>query len=281
MTAKSRRIVASSAAVPIRMAPCRSRSSRSISALDTSLRSSVGSARRVARLISPTSSISVPYCGTSSRYMSDMAHENIVLIASVGTKMPFSVMEGSCRVCERVGSVAARPTVFRCRSCAQERSVPVGALRHPFNARHEVPCSHPDRNWPRELSIWEEKSAIGPASSSPSRSSHSGVAIPRESSRNPTGCVRALTVSVLEGWLRNCMAGSRALPRRPGRLTRSRRPLLLRGRSFREHSSAPRRTMRHRAHQCELERRRGDRDKAIEHGAPPSRNIVAVRETLP
>lgn len=75
MTANSRRSVASSAAVPTRMAPWRSISSRSSSPDCAICARNAGWASSVPALMSATSSTSVPYCGTSSRYMADMARE--------------------------------------------------------------------------------------------------------------------------------------------------------------------------------------------------------------
>lgn len=76
ITAKSRRKVASSAAVPTRMAPCRSRSSRARSSLRCSRAASAGSACSVCALTWATNDIRSPYNGTSERYMSDIAWAN-------------------------------------------------------------------------------------------------------------------------------------------------------------------------------------------------------------
>ncbi len=77
----------SSAAVPTRMAPWRSTPRRASSPLRCIRASSAGSACSVRWLMSATSSISVPYWGTSSRYISDMALENRARISSEGTKV--------------------------------------------------------------------------------------------------------------------------------------------------------------------------------------------------
>lgn len=82
ITANSRRNVASSCAVPTRIAPCRSRSSRARSSLRCSRAASAGSACRVCALTSATRVIRSPYSGTSARYMSDMACANRLRIWS-------------------------------------------------------------------------------------------------------------------------------------------------------------------------------------------------------
>src|SRR5450830_1807529 len=82
ITANSRRMVASSAAVPRRMAPWRSMSRRWISPVRCRCCARLGSAASTQRLVSATSSISAPYRGTSSRYMSDMALEKPLRMSS-------------------------------------------------------------------------------------------------------------------------------------------------------------------------------------------------------
>ncbi|MNL21039.1 hypothetical protein D3C87_1423120 [compost metagenome] len=78
--------MASSVAVPTRIAPWRSRSRRSISPVLFNCRATCGSLSSTWRLVCSTSSISAPYSGTSSRYMSDIALEKRWRIRSGLTK---------------------------------------------------------------------------------------------------------------------------------------------------------------------------------------------------
>ncbi len=86
ITANSRAMVASSSAVPTRMAPWRSWSRRSISPVQRKASASLGRSAKTRWLISLTSSSSVPYSGTSCLYMSDMAAENCARMLSGLTK---------------------------------------------------------------------------------------------------------------------------------------------------------------------------------------------------
>ncbi|MNY42177.1 hypothetical protein D3C86_1770420 [compost metagenome] len=75
ITANRRHSVASSSAVPTRIAPWRSRSRRSISPVARNCEAIAGSLASTWALVLATSSIKAPYSGTSSRYMSDIARE--------------------------------------------------------------------------------------------------------------------------------------------------------------------------------------------------------------
>ena len=104
ITANTRPSIASSAGVPTRIAPWRSRSRRSVSALRASRAASAASCCSVAALISPTSVTRSPYSGTSVRYMSDMACANRLRMRSGVTK---AVM-GFCADASGVGPAEVR-----------------------------------------------------------------------------------------------------------------------------------------------------------------------------
>src|SRR5471030_10549 len=107
ITANSRARVASSAAVPTRIAPWRSRSRRWISPVLSNCRAICGLLSSTWRLVCSTSSISAPYSGTSSRYMSDIALEKRWRIRSGLTKLGWLMKKIPGTVTERMGEKIA------------------------------------------------------------------------------------------------------------------------------------------------------------------------------